>query len=60
MKLVEAPYGIGEHGGIVNVTVVGVTLVGTVRMLPIITPIVPSRFVPVIVTGVPTGPLVAE
>ncbi len=34
-----------------------VTLVGTVTMLPIMTPTVPVRFVPLIVTDVPTGPV---
>ena len=47
---VEAP------GGIVNTTWVALTLVGTVTMLPSMTPTVPARLVPVMVTLVPTGP----
>ena len=45
-------------GGIVKSTSPSDTLVGTVTMLPIRTPIVPVRFEPKICTGVPTGPLV--
>jgi hypothetical protein len=47
-------------GGIVNVTLVELTLVGTVMRLPILTPTVPASPVPVIVTGVPTGPVPGE
>jgi hypothetical protein len=43
-------------GGTENVTCVGETLVGTAMTLPSLTAIVPPRFVPVIVTGVPTVP----
>jgi len=44
-------------GGMVNTTCVALTLVGTVTTLPSMTPTVPRRFVPVIVTLVPIGPL---
>lgn len=46
--------------GTVKVTAVGVTEVGTTTTCPISTPTVPVRFVPVIVTVVPTCPLPGE
>jgi hypothetical protein len=47
-------------GGTVKVTLVALTLVGTAIVVPSMTPTVPAKLVPVIVTGVPTGPLPGE
>src|SRR5579864_2695829 len=51
---------VAAPGGIVNVTCVPVTEAGTVMRWPISTPMVPVRFVPLIVTEVPTDPLPGE